>query len=528
MKNRSFLNDNWDIITVLVVYSILAFFSLKYFQYRIAGDEISYINIAKAYSAGNWGAAINGYWSPLYSWLMSPFLFFGSQPFYAVYVSKIVSIIIGFFTIISVRRLSRTFEIDKIVERSFLIVLIPFILYFSLMYNTPDLLLVCFIVYYLSIIFETKYSNNLINGVLCGFIGTLAYLTKSFAFPFFLFHFILFNLIYYFKELNVDRRKVLKNLFLGLAVFFVLSGLWVGTISEKYGKLTISTAGEYNQALVGSEYGVNTMEYGLPPIYYLGLIKPPNNYATSIWDDLSYQKMDHWSPLDSLKNFEYELKLIWSNIGYTFKLLESFIFISFIILISMVLFILIPKVDKVSKNAVKCLLLTMLIYIGGYCIIIPEWRYLWLIFILLIFSGFFIIDRLYKSKVINYTIRNILLVIMICLFVMQPISEVVLFANPPEDNDYNLSNILKIDYGVQGNIASNSEWMDTLTISYYLNSKYYGMTRKTNSTNDLQQQLEDNKIDYYLVWNSTINLNLSDYHEITHGEIPLLQIYKRN
>ena len=44
----------------------------------------------------------------------------------------------------------------------------------------------------------------------------------------------------------------------------------------------------------------------------------------------------------------------------------------------------------------------MIIYIGGYCIIIPEWRYLWLIFILLMFSGFFIIDRLYKSNVINY------------------------------------------------------------------------------------------------------------------------------
>jgi hypothetical protein len=66
-------------------------------------------------------------------------------------------------------------------------------------------------------------------------------------------------LIYYFKELKVDKRKVLKNLFLGLAVFFVLSGLWVGTISEKYGKLTISTSGEFNQALVGPDYNVNSM-----------------------------------------------------------------------------------------------------------------------------------------------------------------------------------------------------------------------------------------------------------------------------
>ena len=34
--------------------------------------------------------------------------------------------------------------------------------------------------------------------------------------------------------------------------------------------------------------------------------------------------MDHWNPLDSWKNFEYELKLIWSNIVYTFNMIESF------------------------------------------------------------------------------------------------------------------------------------------------------------------------------------------------------------
>ena len=190
MKNWSFLNDNWDIITVLAVYTILAFFSLRYFQYKIGGDEISYINIAKAYSVGDWGNAINGYWSPLYSWLMAPFLLFGFKPLYAVYVSKTVSIIIGFFTIISVRRLSRTFVMDKMVERSILVVLIPSILYFSLICNTPDLLLVCILIYYLSIIFDPRYSDNLINGVLCGLLGALAYFTKGFAFPFFLFHFI--------------------------------------------------------------------------------------------------------------------------------------------------------------------------------------------------------------------------------------------------------------------------------------------------------------------------------------------------
>ncbi len=101
MKKWSFLNKNWDIISVLILYSLLAIFSLQFYQYKIAGDEISYINIAHAYAAGHLENAINGYWSPLFSWLMTPFiLLFGFKPIYGVYISKTVSIIIGFFTYI--------------------------------------------------------------------------------------------------------------------------------------------------------------------------------------------------------------------------------------------------------------------------------------------------------------------------------------------------------------------------------------------------------------------------------------------
>lgn len=50
------------------------------------------------------------------------------------------------------------------------------------------------------------------------------------------------------------KKNILKNLVLGLSIFFVIIGLWAGVISEKYGKLTISTSGEYNQAVKGPEY----------------------------------------------------------------------------------------------------------------------------------------------------------------------------------------------------------------------------------------------------------------------------------
>ena len=524
MKKSSILVVNLDIILVLIIYSILAIYSLRYYLY-IGGDEISYINIAHAYVIGHGENAINGYWSPLFSWLMAPFmLLFGFKPLYGVYISKALSIIIGLFTILSVWKLSHTFKLDKTVERTLLFALIPSIVYFSLMYNTPDLLLVTLLIYYLSIILDSNYPNSLVNGVICGFVGSAAYLTKSFAFPFFLFHYILFNIIFYFRGIKIEKKNILKNLLLGLSIFFVISGLWVGTISEKYGKLTISTAGDYNQALVGPEYKVNIMDHGNIPQSYVGLISPPNNDSTSTWDDPSYEKLDHWSVLGSYKNIEYELNLILANIIYTFNIILSFMPASILILFFMILFSFRSRFDKASKNILKYLLITMVIYMGGYCIITPEWRYLWFIFVLLMVSSFFMIDRLYKTNVLNIKIRNILLILLLCTFVIQPTIEAVHFAHV--DNTYNLSNILKEDYGVHGNIASNDWGM--INIPYYLNAKYYGATKKTNDSEELDKQLINDNIDYYFVSDPTVNLQLHDYHEITNGKIANLTVYARN
>ncbi len=75
----------------------------------------------------------------------------------------------------------------------------------------------------------------------------------------------------------------------------------------------------------------------------------------------------------------------------------------------------------------------MLIYVGVYCLVIPEWRYLWFIFILLMVSGFFMVDRLYKNQFFNLNIRNILIVLLICSFVIQPTLEAISYANQADD-----------------------------------------------------------------------------------------------
>jgi len=118
-----------------------------------------------------------------------------------------------------------------------------------------------------------------------------------------------------------------------------------------------------------------------------------------------------------------------------------------------------------------------------------------------------------------------LLIILILAFVFQPIYELFLFMDD-EDPDYVLSNNLK-NLGIQGgNLASNEEWVRMNGIAFYLNSKYYGIPKKTNNITNLEKELYDNRIDYFFVWNDT-NFIIPGYREITGGKIKDLRIYSK-
>lgn len=520
MDYRAFLRNNKDIILILAIYFSLAILMLKYYQYNLFNDDISYINIARGYARGEWYESINGYWSPLISFLTTPFLLFNSEPFYALYISKLVSIIIGFFTIIGINRLIKVFEFNKTIKRALLISILPFVLFFSLFYNTPDLLVACVLIYYLSFIFSSNYFNNSYYGILCGLIGALAYFSKSFAFYFFIAHFLLFNLIYYFKELNKKRkRNILRNLVLGFIVFFCISGLWVGAISEKYDKFTISTSGQYNYAFIGPQ------SLGHPS-FSSGLFKPPTKVATSSWDDPSYFKINQWNPLNSWENFQYELVMIWKNILTSIFIIESFLPVAVIVVISSLWFIFKSKSKKTSKEKLSYLLITIGIYLGGYTLIFIEWRYLWLIFFLLIISGFYLIDNLSKNRDISIKFRNIFLILLISSILFIPVYGIITNASN-DDSIYKVSNALKNDYGVHGNIASDGNWGIMICTSYFMNAKYYGITKKTNNSADLQRELENNNIDYYFIWETSDDLQLTNYSEMNIGKNHNFRIYSK-
>ena len=516
--NLNHIKHNLDLVLVIILYFVIGVYLIQYYQYSLNADSISYITIAQEYLNGHFADAINGYWSPLFSWLLIPFLPFSSNPQFNVYLARILSLFTGILTIIGVNLLISRFKIDKISKTLMLFSLIPIILSFLFGLISPDLLVTTILIYYLYIIFDSDYPDKKYAGVLCGILGALAYLSKSYALPLFLAHFLLFNLFYYFKSTDREKQhKIFKNFILGLTIFFIISGVWIALISDKYGKSTFGTAGDYNHELIGPQSQGHF-------VYYYGIIKPPNEFAVSAWEDPSYFKMKSWSALSSWDNFKYQIKSILSNVVNMISIFEVASIFAVIIFIAGIITVFRLKPNKTSKNKLIYLITTILLYLGGYSLVLIEPRYLWLVNILVLIMGVYLLNLLFEIGSLNSNIKNILLIFLIISFVINPVNALILNLNIGKDS-YTLSESLE-QCKIHGNLASNDEWRVTDYISYYISSKYYGQT-KNESYSDLKKELKNNDIDYYFVWgDSNENNNLShDFKEVTNGTFNLLKVY---
>jgi len=538
-KNNTIFNLNSSLpilLGVLIVYFALT--ATVYQHARFTADSTLYINIAQKYLNGNLKDAINGYWGPMLSWLLIPFLYFGSSHVFAV---NALDLIIGVFTIFGVWLLSYRFGISEKIRGVILISLLPIVLFISLI-EPFDFLLFCLIVYYLVIIFKDEYPSKIYNAVFCGILGAFAYFTKSYAFPFFIAHFTLMNIAHYIRcAEKKDKRNVLRNAIAGIVIFLIICSPWILLISNKYNHFTISNMGKGNFAnkAPGLPWTGKGFEFG-GPVFYEGFFAPPNETAISVWENPSYiwEGRESWSPLDSFDNFKYFIKHCIKNLIEGMRIYQSFSRLSIAIIFAYILLIIPPFNKQMLRGDILYPFFTLVLYTGGYVPFHFEARYLWLVNILLLLMGGYVVNLLLKNEFFNSNSRkNILIFLFALSFIITPLKS---FAQAGKNNINNemyvLGMELKSKYNIQGNIASNREggaistheaWHKTFRLAYWLNSKYYGQARESISDEELESELKKYDIDYYFFWGEPGNVPqfLSYYRELTNGEIPNLRIY---
>lgn len=496
---------------VLISYSIIGIFLLSVFKYQMNPDGISYLSIAQKYLNGDFLDAINGYWSPLYSWLLVPFLYLNIQPTIA---AKLLSLSIGLFTLVGARLLSYAFNMSEKIRFVILFSLVPATLYFAFTVISPDLLVSCILLFYLAIIFTPDYELKPFEGMTCGIIGGTAYLAKCYALPFFLVHFIVVNLFYYYRTKN--KEILLRHLSLGLATFIFISGIWISLISSKYNFFTIGTAANFNYAISGPEYKGRSV--------WSGFIKPTNKSATSWWEDPSFISVKTQVHTNSWHTFKYRFRVFVMNIYDTYLHCILFFPFSLVIIIVLIIFCISSKDMPLSMFS----LFTILLYPLGYLPIFIVERYLWFLYILLLLMGGHVSQFIFTNEFFRRElIKNAFLVFFALSFILIPIKNIVKGSfNGRHQFLYELSMILKNQYHIKGKIASN-DWGQTLTLSYFLNSQFYGMPSKDWCSDDLEKNLKINEIKYYFFWedNKLALKPLNYYAELTGDKIAGLKIF---
>ncbi len=518
------------LVAALAVYSALVI--SMHWHTRLTADSMLYFSIAQKYLSGDFANAINGYWGPLLSWLLMPFLYFGVSDIAAI---NALNLVFGIFTITGVWILSFRFGMSDWIRGLLLIALCPVIVRVSIV-QPMDFLLLCILLWYLCIVFKTDYSSRAWHGVLSGVLGAIAYFTKAYAFPFFISHFLVMNIFHFFRNpAQMERKNVLRSAMAGLVIFFLISGIWIGTISNKYGFLTFSTMSKTNFNSPGPEAMGGGLEFGVP-VFYEGFFAPPNETAFVVWEDPSYLEGRKWSAWESLSYFKHFIKLLLKNAAEGLLIFESFSTFAVTIIVAYLLLLSAYWRESLrSRSDLLYPLFTLALFSGGYLLFHFEQRYLWLINILLLLMGGHLLHLLFRKEFFNSNVRKgIVAAFFIISFIFTPSRHLLQAKNSNMDMDmYYVGADLK-RYNIKGNIASNREyvpvhdaWHKTFRLAYWLNGRYYGQPAEKISDEELENELERFNIDYFFYWGEPGRIPdfLSGCREVTNGEIPGLRIY---
>ena len=519
-----FLKAYKEQLLILFAILILAIFSFNNYQHQINPDGIAYISIAKFYLNGNFDIAINGYWSPLFSILLIPFLLLRIPDIVA---TKILSVILCFLIVLMIRRILIILKVSKLLLFIVCIASCPLFLFYGFSVITPDLLVVLVMLCYLKsiIIFFSK--PTLSSAKWVGLFGGIGYLAKSYIFPFFFLNLLVIGILFYVKfRKDLNNKQMLKLLAAVITSMLIICVPWILLISTKYNILTISTSGAYNWGLI------NPQNMGIHYMQYTNFVMPVDSRFPNAWVDPSYMNMPQWNPLGNVENFRYFLSRIFLNLYSLYKYIK--IFPILIPLIGVLIYEFLCNYKKritsffVSSLNIKIILLTSILFPLGYFLVLIEERYVWFLFASMII-GFAL---LYEKILIRFPnggrriLIYLILIIIMSYFANNNIQ--TLLGQNKNDEVFNISKIIAKEVDLKDKIIANQSddlnWF--MHLSYFLDGEYYGQYYTDNvSASVFYADLKEKNINYYFVHGEP-KFDMSKFTLVFSSEETFLKLYK--
>jgi len=474
-----------------IFYLLLAGFSLPLYQDYVTPDAISQISIAKKYMAGNFLEAFNGYWGPLLSWLLMPFLAFGLKP---VLAFRVLQVCVGPLTIWGLYRLSCRFDLTRGVRLAALFSFIPMTYYFTFYQTTADFLFICVVSHYLATAMSPKLKEKVSVGFLAGILGALTYFAKCFGLSYFVATFLVFLILRLIQaETEQERKNTLRSGMAGLGVAVLLVGLWAVCLHARYNEWILSTTGRYHWAI------------NSPQVFKRENLPHYQKMMPSLEDPSEDPSLKPWSPLASKADLAWYLKTREDFFRTMLSFHHQYYPFTAVTLLGFCLLLLKGRGFKLDFRSPRWYpLLAVLIYLGGYLVIInrPTWRYFWPAGMLLFFMGADLLSLLFRKVSLGGLQKTVAITLFLLFSLMLPVTDVVHFAGRGKDV-YAASQELKAQVTPGSKVASNAEYQRSGFLAFHLEMCNFGAPSPKITPEDLDAEIQKNGLDYFLLWDAS-------------------------
>ena len=302
-------------VAVLLGLAVAAFAN----QWQLNTDAIAYLRIAQYYAEGKTQLMVSGYWGPLLSWLMVPWLKLGVAPLLA---GRLVMMLSGAVFVAGSFMLLKRTQLQGAVLYAATAIIGCAAIRWSVEVISPDLLMSGLFLLAVSELFQNIWLGSRTAHVRTGIWWALAYLAKPVAFPLAFLVTVAVAMIHGVAR-TTSWRALVRATSITLAAFALLVLPWIALLSAKYGGFTFSTSGRINHAIVGPGNADNIGKYH--PV--VREFHAPDLGRVTMWEDPSRMKYPFWSPLESAANFQHQLGLIQRNaqtVAVVFKGMDQF------------------------------------------------------------------------------------------------------------------------------------------------------------------------------------------------------------
>ncbi len=496
------MRRNKFILLVLAIYLTGTILMFGQFRHVLNPDGVSYISIAEKYAQGDFQNALNGYWGPLLSWLIAPFIFLQRDPQAA---AKLVTIFAGALVLVLLWKLSGMWRVHVRLRRLLLVAIVPLVWLWTMPAPiTPDLLVVVVVLLYVYALGRSPVVSRQ-GAIVVGLIAAAGFYTKSFLLPFFVTHLSVYGLLAYVR-IPTKRKAILRDYGLAIGVTALLVAPWCIALSIKYDKPTVSTAGGYNLAVQGPE------RKGLHPMEDQGLLAPSNATAVSIWEDPSYIEVRGWSPLEYSHYFVNYVQENLRAIGSIF--LAFSVFSLALVALGVIGLLRRPYVRQWHEQLL--VVSVVIIYATGYSVLPREERYMWPVFVLLLLLGALLANR---YKLYKLSASNGLLIFLVMLSVMYAPLDRLLHSPDSGLSFKQGAAVMKPFFTGEERVASDT--FDAMRYCYYIEVTCFSKINPSLDDATNEAQLVKNRISDIIIYDTSAEWHkpayLREYTEVPTG-----------